>query len=68
MLELTGSLCCQVPVGNHLPQQFDYLFLSKDAVMVLVLTQASSASVSVCCLRVTIEALYLKLMRRDEEV
>lgn len=35
VLELTGSSSCQVPVGNNLPQQFDYLFLSKDAQMVL---------------------------------
>lgn len=35
VLGLTGNSSCQVPLGNHLLQQFDYLFLSKDAQMVL---------------------------------
>lgn len=30
-LQLTGSSGCQAPVGNHLPQQLDYLFLRQDA-------------------------------------
>lgn len=33
VLQLTGSSGCQAPVGNHLPQQLDYLFLLRDAQM-----------------------------------
>lgn len=28
LLQLTGSSGCQAPVGNHLPQQLDYLFFA----------------------------------------
>lgn len=33
LLQLTGSSGCQAPVGNHLPQQLDYLSWRQDAPM-----------------------------------
>lgn len=72
MQQLTGSSSCQVPVGNHLPQQFDYLFLSKDAQMVLFCPSLKppSACVPVLCLSVFVilEFLWLKLLKREETV
>lgn len=65
VLQLTGSSSCQVPVGNHLPLQFDYLFSSKDAQMVLFRPSFNPpSSVRVCLMfeRICFVFLFLELL------
>lgn len=61
-LKLTASPSCQEPLGNHLPQQFDYLFLSKDALMVLSHTCPPQR----LCLSVVQRICYYR--KRDEKL